>query len=175
MPEIELRRFTRRDLPLLGAWVVREHVARWWPKSDASIAALDAYYGPAIDGADPTLLYVVLADGVPVGFGQAYRHADHPDWDRAVGIPGVGGIDYLIGEADRCGKGLGTAVVAALCEHSFSVFPDVAGIVAVPQAANLASRRVLEKNGFRLLDVRELDSDDPGDAGLSAVYLLERR
>lgn len=174
MPEIDLRAFSREDLPLLAGWLGNEHVARWWPKEDASIAALDAYYGPAIDGTDPTHLYLALADGVPVGFVQTYRHADHPDWDRAVGIPDVAGIDYLIGEPDRCGKGLGTAAIAALCTHTFALFPDVAGIVSAPQAANGASRRVLEKNGFRLLGVRELESDDPGDAGPSAVYLLER-
>ena len=174
MPEVELRAFGREDLPLLAGWLANEHVARWWP-DDTSLAALEAHYGPAIDGTDPTLLYLAVADGVPIGFVQTYRHADHPDWDRAVGIPGVAGIDYLIGEADRCGKGLGTAVIAALCAHTFRQFPDVVGIVSAPQAANSPSRRVLEKNGFRLLGVRDIESDDPSDAGPSAVYLLEKK
>jgi aminoglycoside 6'-N-acetyltransferase len=30
------------------------------------------------------------------------------------------------------------------------------------------------KNGFRLVDVRTIESDDPGDAGPAAIYLLER-
>jgi len=34
---------------------------------------------------------------------------------------------------------------------------------------------VLEKNGFRLVDVRMVESDDPGDAGPAAIYLLERK
>lgn len=174
MTEIELRAFGRADLPLLAEWLGHAHVARWWPQPDISPAALEAYYGPALDGADPTFIYLALADGVPVGFAETYRHADHPEWDRAVGIPRVAGIDYLIGEAGRCGRGLGTAVVAALCAHVFALFPDVTGIVSAPQAANRASCRVLEKNGFRLVAVRELDSDDPGDAGPSAVYLRAR-
>ncbi|MBR7836561.1 acetyltransferase [Actinospica durhamensis] len=175
MAPIGLRAFGREDLPLLAAWLAHEHVARWWPMRETTVAALDAYYGPAIDGTDPTVLYLALADEVPVGFVETYRHADHPDWDRAVGIPGVAGIDYLIGEAERCGRGLGTAVIGALCTRVFELFPDVSGIVSAPQAANRASCRVLEKNGFRLVAVRELDSDDPGDAGPSAVYLRERR
>jgi aminoglycoside 6'-N-acetyltransferase len=44
----------------------------------------------------------------------------------------------------------------------------------VPQAANYASRRALEKAGFRLLDERQLDSDDPSDAGPSAIYARGR-
>lgn len=173
--EIELRTFRRGDLPLLASWLANEHVARWWPKADISLEALDAYYGPAIDGTDPAFLCLAVADGVPIGFAETYRHADHPDWDRAVGVPGVAGIDYLIGESDNCGRGLGTALVAALCARALALFPEVTGIVSAPQADNRASRRVLEKNGFRLLDVRELDSDDPGDSGPSALYLRERR
>ena len=46
--------------------------------------------------------------------------------------------------------------------------------MAVPQAANYASRRALEKSGFSLVDERRLDSDDPSDAGPSAVYALTR-
>jgi aminoglycoside 6'-N-acetyltransferase len=175
MAQIDFRAFTRDDLPLLATWLGTEHVARWWPKDDISVAALDAHYGPAIDGRDPTRLYLATADGVPVGFVETYLHADHPDWDRAVGIPGVAGIDYLIGDASRCGQGLGTTVIGAFCTLVFALYPEAVGIASAPQAQNRASCRVLEKNGFRLVEVRELDSDDPGDAGPSALYLLERR
>jgi hypothetical protein len=56
----------------------------------------------------------------------------------------------------------------------FGLFPEVGAIVAVPQAANHASRRALEKAGFSLVGERTLDSDDPSDAGPSAVYALTR-
>jgi aminoglycoside 6'-N-acetyltransferase len=47
-------------------------------------------------------------------------------------------------------------------------------IVAAPQADNHASRRTLEKAGFTLADTRQLDSDDPSDAGPTAIYTLTR-
>jgi aminoglycoside 6'-N-acetyltransferase len=171
---LEFRPFAHEDLPLLAAWLETPHVARWWPREDTSRAALDAYYGPAIDGTDPTRLLLVLADAVPVGFCETYLHADHPDWDRAIGLPKVAGIDYLIGAPDLCGKGLGTAVIHELCALVFILYPEISGIASVPQADNAASRRVLEKNGFRLLEVRPIESDDPGDSGPAAIYLLER-
>ena len=174
METIGFRPLTRADLPLLSTWLDAPHVARWWPRDDTSLAALDTYYGPAIDGADPTRLFLVLADAVPVGFCETYLHVDHPAWDRAIGLPNVAGIDYLIGAPEWCGKGLGTAVIGALSELVFGLYPTTAGIASVPQAENTASRRVLEKNGFRLVDVRMVESDDPGDAGPAAVYLLER-
>jgi aminoglycoside 6'-N-acetyltransferase len=171
---IEFRPFTRADLPLLAEWLDAPHVARWWPREDTSRAALDAYYGPAIDGTDPTRLFLVLADAVPVGFCETYLHVDHPDWDRTIGLPNVAGIDYLIGAPDMCGRELGTAVIHELCALVLGLYPQASGIASVPQVANAASQRVLVKNGFRLIDVRTIESDDPGDAGPAAIYLLER-
>ena len=172
---IEFRPFTRAELPILSTWLDAPHVARWWPQAEGtSLAALDAHYGPAIDGTDPTRLFLILADAVPVGFCETYLHVDHPEWDRAIGLPNVAGIDYLIGAPEWCGKGLGTAIIGALRELVFGLYPEIAGIASVPQAENPASRRVLEKNGFRLVEVRMVESDDPGDAGPAAIYLFER-
>ena len=171
---IEFRPFARADLPLLGRWLGAPHVARWWPREDASAAALDAHYGPAIDGTDPTRLFLIAVDGAPAGFCEAYLHADEPAWDRAVGLPNVAGIDYLIGDPGLCGNGLGTRIIAAFCDVVFGLYPGACGIASVPQAANPASRRVLEKNGFQLVEVRTVESEDPGDAGPAAVYLLPR-
>ena len=52
--------------------------------------------------------------------------------------------------------------------------PDVDVIVVTPQAANRASCRALEKAGSTLAEVRHLASDDPLDAGPSAIYVLRR-
>jgi RimJ/RimL family protein N-acetyltransferase len=56
------------------------------------------------------------------------------------------------------GHGLGTALIAALVDHVRIRYPH-AGVVADPEASNSASRRVLEKNGFGLVDVRIVASD----------------
>jgi aminoglycoside 6'-N-acetyltransferase len=174
MTGIKFHPFTRADLPLLGQWLEAPHVARWWPREDSSEEALAAHYGPAIDGADPTHHFLITVDGEPTGFCETYLHADEPAWDRTVGLPNVAGIDYLIGRPDECGRGLGTRVIGAFCDLVFDLYPSIAGIASVPQAANPASRRVLEKNGFQLVEVRMVESDDPGDAGPAAIYLLPR-
>jgi aminoglycoside 6'-N-acetyltransferase len=173
--DVSFRPFTRADLPLLATWLDTPHVAHWWPREDTSLAALDAHYGPAIDGTDQSRLFLILIDdGTPVGFCETYLHADNPEWDQTIGLPNVAGIDYLIGAPELCGHGLGTAMIGAFTGLVFGLYPQVSGIASVPQAANPASRRVLEKNGFRLVDVRTVESDDPGDSGPAAIYLLER-
>jgi aminoglycoside 6'-N-acetyltransferase len=173
-PLVAFQPFTRADLPRLATWLESPHVARWWPREDNSLAALDEYYGPAIDGTDPSRLFLILANDVPVGFCETYLHADNPEWDRTIALPNVAGIDYLIGAPELCGHGLGTAMISSFCDLVFDLYPQIGGIASVPQAANAPSRRVLEKNGFRLVDVRLVESDDPGDSGPAAIYRLER-
>jgi RimJ/RimL family protein N-acetyltransferase len=60
-----------------------------------------------------------------------------------------------VGEPDCIGRGVGTALIGALVQHIRAATTDGA-IVAEPDAANRASCRVLEKNGFELVAVRSL-------------------
>jgi aminoglycoside 6'-N-acetyltransferase len=80
------------------------------------------------------------------------------------------GIDYAIGDRGRRGGGFGTELIAELVAEVRRNHP-AAAIFADPEAANRASRRVLEKNGFRLLAERPLASE-PTDA-VMAIYRLE--
>ena len=78
------------------------------------------------------------------------------------------------GRADLIGRGIGSAVISAFSEALFEAFPDVTDIVVTPQAANAASCRILEKAGYERRWTGLLDSDDPGDAGPAAMYVLAR-
>jgi aminoglycoside 6'-N-acetyltransferase len=163
---------TRDDLPVLDRWLAMPHVQAWWGSEPVTPADIERKYGPRIDGTDPTRVFIIELAHQPIGIIQCYRHADHTAWDRAVGIAAAAGIDYLIGEPSQCGRGIGPAAITRFTPHVFALYPDTAVIVAVPQAANYASRRALEKAGFSLIDERQLDSGDPSDAGLSAIYAL---
>ena len=55
-------------------------------------------------------------------------------------------MGYYIAEP-YWGKGIGTSAVAAICQTVFEN-SDIIRIFAEPFAYNLASRRILEKNGF---------------------------
>ncbi|WP_412539280.1 GNAT family N-acetyltransferase [Longispora sp. K20-0274] len=167
---VELRPLTRADFPALLRWLRADHVRAWWRDVPDSPAAVERKYGPRVDGAAPTRVFVMEDDGTPVGFLQCYRHADYPDEERAVGLPGAAGIDYLVGEPDRTGRGVGSAAIAAFVPVVLGLFPEVEQVVAVPVAANRASCRALERAGFTLVDVREVE---PG-AGPGAIYARQR-
>lgn len=107
----------------------------------------------------PTRAVVALVAGRPAGWCQWYRCEDYPDHAEGVGsAPGDAGIDYALGDPSCLGRGLGTRLVAAAVGEARRDLGPV-GVVADPEAANAASRRVLEKNGFRLLAVRPVASE----------------
>ncbi len=172
--DIAFRPVTRDDFALLHRWLVTPEVQAWWRSRTRTLDDVEQEYGPQLDGAEPTRSFIIQAGDLPVGLIQCYRHADYPEWDHAVGVPSAVGIDYLIGQAGHRGHGFGSAAIAAFTAIVFGLYPEVDVIVSVPQKDNRASCRALEKAGFALCYERELDSGDPSDAGVSAVYCLAR-
>lgn len=157
------------DLHLVRAWLGAPHAARWY-LAGSTIEQEVEELRQCIAGDQPTHPLVVLERGRPIGWCQWYLCGDYPD--HAAGVradPGDVGIDYAVGDRTRTGGGVGAALIAALVTHVRRTHPT-AGLIAGPEAANLASRRVLEKNGFQLLREGAVDSE-PTDATI-AVYRL---
>jgi aminoglycoside 6'-N-acetyltransferase len=177
MMSVALRQMQREDLPLLAGWLQQPHVSEWWRDEPRGLPDVEAKYGPCIDGSDPTELFVVESDGRPVGMAQCYRIADEPEWSRVfdeiVDVSAAAGIDYLIGEPDAVGRGVGSATVAAMVALVYDRLPATSIVVTVQQS-NVASWRALERAGFRRVWAGELDSPDPSDAGPEYVYLIDK-
>jgi aminoglycoside 6'-N-acetyltransferase len=172
-----LRSLGRPDLPTLSRWLEAPHVKQWWCES-GEMAAVEATYGPAIDGDDPTELLVAELDGRPIGMLQRYRLADNPDYQRALepaGTPSVAaGLDYLIGEPQLTGRGLGPLMIAEGSTGAWQAYPEIVAIVVTVQVANRRSWRALEKAGYRRVWSGLIDSGDPSDDGPNHVYVLDR-
>lgn len=167
-----LRAMAPPDLELIAEWLPQPHVARWY-LAGSTIEREIGDLRRCACGEEPTHALTVLVDGRPVGWCQWYRCDDYPD--HAAGVeaaPGDVGIDYAIGDPACIGRGVGTALIAALVDHVRRKHA-LAGVVADPDAANLASRRVLEKNGFMLVKEGPIRTE-PTDATL-AVYRLPPR
>lgn len=122
---------------------------------------------------------MIVADADDIGFIQRYRLSSYPTWTNTVAgsgltFPNGAGIDYVIGDPERVGRGIGSCAVTRFTELVFADYADVDSIVVTPQSANRASRRVLEKVGYELRWTGALDSDDPSDAGPAALYVRQR-
>jgi aminoglycoside 6'-N-acetyltransferase len=171
---LSFRPLERSDFPLLAEWLGAPHVDSWWPGPN-DLPAIEAKYGPRVDGIEPTEVFVVEADHEPIGMIQRYRIRDYPEWEqaiRAVAIPtDAAGIDYLIGVPTLVGRGVGPKIIGRFVDETWRQLPDVSAIAVSVQQANRQSWRALEKVGFRRAWDGMLASDDPSDAGPSYIYL----
>lgn len=166
---LTLRDMEADDLGPVVRWLAEPHVARWYLAGSTVEREMEDLR-QSVAGTQPVHALVVLEDDAPVGWCQWYLCDDDPDWAADVGAgPGDIGIDFAVGEPTCTGRGLGTALVGALVQRVRALRPGVA-LVSDPDARNLASRRVLEKNGFRLVKIGALASEPTEDP--MAVYRL---
>ncbi len=169
---IDFVRLTRDDFPLLARWLEQPHVRQWWLDESSDLGHLEEKYGPRIDGRSACEVFVVHLDAKPVGFIQWCPMEDYAEWyGQLAEAKDAVGIDYLIGEPELVGHGIGTRVIGEFVRRVWERFPAAVGVVADPQPTNIASCRALEKNGFRSVFEGRL-ANDPVD---SRVYRLDRR
>lgn len=143
---------------MIERWLSEPHVARWWTPETTAAAEVAEYREGLVSGSRTKVL-TVLEDDLPIGWCQWYRWADYPAEAMAMEArPREVGVDYALGEPDSVGRGLGTQLIAALMSTIRSAIPGAGFLVAV-ESDNVASRRVLEKNGFMLVEVRPVASE----------------
>ena len=177
-PVLTFRPLRREDFGLLAAWLSEPLVDRWW-NDEVAPEALERDYGAAVDGREPTEVFLALADDEPFGLVQRYPVAAYPE-DLAellavVPVPaGALSIDYLIGEAARRGHGLGAAMVAAFVERTWADHPEASDVVVPVAAGNTASWRTLERAGFVRVAEGEMEPDNPRDPRDHVVYHCAR-
>ena len=136
-------------------------------------------YGPCVDGDDPTAVYLGVHEGRPIGLVQVYAFADEPEslaeLSTVCGVPdGALGIDYLIGEPDARGRGLGAAMIATAVARGFADHPDARDVLVPVSAGNVASWRALQRAGATLYAEGELTPDNPIDPRDHVVHRFAR-
>ena len=165
---IGFRPLRRSDFPALSRWLAAPHVARWWadPHDPDS---LETEYGPCVDGTDPTEVFVAFDEDGDFGLIQRYAYRDEPEYvEELTEIVSVSdddwSIDYFIGDLDRTGGGLGTAMIRAFVDRLYADHPAAGRLVVPVHADNERSWRALMRVGFTLTARGELEPDNPADS-----------
>jgi aminoglycoside 6'-N-acetyltransferase len=172
---IELRPMSIDDVPLVEGWLREPHVARWWlagTTADAELGEIRECIDGAPESATRMLTVLERGEGAlsPVGWCQWYPYDAYPTEGAAAGaLPGECGFDYALGDPGAIGRGLGTQLIEALVGEVRQEHPRC-GFIVAPEARNVASRRVLELNGFALVEVRRIETEPTEDP--MAIYRL---
>jgi len=140
---ISLRAVCDADVPLLTSWLHKAHVRKWYGDPADWLAEINGRQ----EGFAWIHHFIVIAEGIPIGFGQYYDCFDAKEEWYAVPLRGVMySIDYLIGEESYLGCGYGKAVIACLTDAVRQSGAE--WIVVQPDAENTASCRALVANGY---------------------------
>lgn len=167
--EIRLVEMKVDDLGTVARWLAEPHVSRWYV-AGSSVEREIEDLRQSVAGEQAVHALMVIYGSDPVGWCQWYLCHDDPEWAKDIGAePGDVGIDYAIGSPAHHSQGIGTKMIAELVDAVRVVHPS-SSILADPDEKNTASRRVLEKNGFRLLAVKPIPSEPTDDP--MAVYRL---
>lgn len=178
MNDLHFERLARSHFPLLRRWLAEPHVARWWAH-DTSAEAVEADFGPTVDGTDPAEIFVVHEGPRPVALVQWYTFADNPGYVEELAavlpVPAEGvSMDYFVGEPDALRRGLGAAMLRAALERIWRSYQLAPSVVVPVNAANVASWRVLERAGLRRVAQGRLAPDNSIDGWEHYVYQIDR-
>jgi aminoglycoside 6'-N-acetyltransferase len=166
------------DLPLLARWLRDPAVERWW-QHEHTLAAVERDFGAGARGEEPGEDLVMHLDGRPFGLLQRSEIADYPEdlaeFEALTDVPpGAIEVDYLIGEPELRGRGLGPRMIAAAVADAWATYPAAPAVLAAVVAANVASWRALEKAGLRRVAEGAMEPEHPQDDPLHYVYRVDR-
>jgi ribosomal-protein-serine acetyltransferase len=167
-PRLTMRVWRLEDAPALARAVNEslEHLHEWmpWAAGDTDVAHYEEFITERrtqwFEGGDAT--YGVLAGDVVVGGTGLHRRRG----------PGALEIGYWI-HVDHLRRGYATELSSALTDAAFRV-EGITRVEILHDRANVRSRAIPERLGFRLVDEQPSERKTSGDEGVDCTWTVER-
>ncbi|GIO41561.1 N-acetyltransferase [Paenibacillus apis] len=141
---IYLRKMSSNDISLVKEWLNKAYIKKWFGDPQEWLNEIkndDGRYSWIVH-------HIVEYNQVPIGFCQYYdigKTGVGYAWDNEP--CGTYGIDYLIGDEQLLGKGIGNKLIKELNKLVIDNEKPVQ-LIADPIKENIASIRVLVNNGY---------------------------
>ena len=144
MEDLKLKRITDEDVKLIESWLRKDYIIKWFSDADEWLHEVKNR-----DGEFSFIShFIVMNKERTIGFCQYYKCVDaKEEWYGDTVIDGAYSMDYLIGEEEFIGKGLGKEIIRLLNDEIFSL-PDSKMIILKPEEDNKPSCNALLANGF---------------------------
>lgn len=159
------------DIDLIFAWLGDPDVRRWYDEGEHSLENYRQRFGP-----EPTThKFIMVIDGQPVGYLQAYRLSDEREYATQVALEhDAVSIDLFIGEAAYRGEGWGSLVLRRALNRI--VFGEMGAQYACcnPDPENTRAISAYLKAGFHGDRVVWIKDDAPENTGYERIMTISR-
>lgn len=148
--DVILRPLTDEHLPLLYRWNADPEVLYWSEGDEIESYSPDMVRGIYESVSKQAFCFLVEVNGTAIG--DCWLQKMNLPYIQAMYPPktDIRRIDMMIGEKEYWGKGIGTVFVHMLTEFAFGE-QNADVLHCLCEDYNVRSRRVWEKNGFRLV------------------------
>lgn len=145
------------DVASMAAWLSDPRVLEWFEGRDRPYDAdqVRLKYSPAALAAEGVVGGIIEHCDVAVGYVQFYPVAGFAaeyGFDAADDLTDVWACDMFVGDADRWGRGIGTAALSAVLDHLY-VERAARRVLIDPRVVNERAIHLYEKVGFRRVRV----------------------
>lgn len=149
---IKLRALNDDDIELFTKWLYTPHVAMWYHEPTDWIKEIEKRNSGFIW----IHHYIFEFEDKPIGFCQYYEYKNSGEtWHGDVDIEGTYSIDYMIGETNYIGIGLGKQIVKSLVDK-IKLHNDAKRIIVQPEPENKASTGTLISCDFTFDEKNEI-------------------
>jgi RimJ/RimL family protein N-acetyltransferase len=147
MDKIILEKLTEEDIILIGEWLQKVYIKKWYDPISEWICEIKNENGEY----NFIKHFIVKCNSQKIGFCQYYDcFAAQEEWYKIDKGNYTYSIDYLIGEEKYLNKGYGKEIILKLIEKI--KMENVKEIIVQPDIENVQSNKILLANGFEYME-----------------------
>lgn len=152
-------------------WLGDPDVQPWYDEGELSEENIRRQFAPETG----LNRYTIVIDDQPVGYIQAYRVGNEPEYQKQIDVdPDAVATDLFIGEPGFRNAGWGTELLRVF--HERIVFGEMGAELAMigPSPENHRAVASYSKVGFRPVKSVYVVDESPGNTGTELIMLLTR-